>query len=39
VVIAVPAGGGRDGGGGITREGTRRNCRVLIEYLEGWLNG
>lgn len=39
VVIAVPAGGGRDGGQGITREGTRRNIRVLIEYLEGWLNG
>ena len=25
--------------GVITVEGTRRNARVLIEYLEGWLNG
>jgi malate synthase len=25
--------------GPITLEGTRRNCRMLIEYLEGWLNG
>ena len=32
VVIGVPE-------GSITREGTRRNVRVLIEYLEGWLNG
>lgn len=32
VTIAVPA-------GPITVEGTRRNARMLIEYLEGWLNG
>lgn len=25
--------------GNITLEGTRRNARMLIEYLEGWLNG
>jgi malate synthase len=25
--------------GPITIEGTRRNARMLIEYLEGWLNG
>ena len=25
--------------GPITVEGTRRNARMLIEYLEGWLNG
>jgi malate synthase len=25
--------------GPVTLEGTRRNCRMLIEYLEGWLNG
>jgi malate synthase len=25
--------------GPITTEGTRRNCRMLIEYVEGWLNG
>ncbi len=25
--------------GPITVEGTRRNCRMLVEYLEGWLNG
>ncbi len=25
--------------GPVTQEGTRRNCRMLIEYLEGWLNG
>ncbi|OLC34292.1 MAG: hypothetical protein AUH81_12525 [Candidatus Rokubacteria bacterium 13_1_40CM_4_69_5] len=25
--------------GPITVEGTRRNCRMLIEYVEGWLNG
>jgi malate synthase len=25
--------------GPITLEGTRRNVRMLIEYLEGWLNG
>jgi malate synthase len=30
--IEVPA-------GPITLEGTRRNVRMLIEYLEGWLNG
>ena len=23
----------------ITVEGTRRNCRMLVEYVEGWLNG
>src|SRR3989441_13073933 len=32
VRIEVPA-------GPITLEGTRRNCRMVIEYLEGWLNG
>jgi len=32
VRLEVPA-------GPITLEGTRRNCRMLIEYLEGWLNG
>src|SRR5215813_6041681 len=30
--IEVPA-------GPITVEGTRRNARMLIEYLEGWLGG
>ncbi len=25
--------------GPVTLEGTRRNCRMLIEYVEGWLNG
>lgn len=25
--------------GNITIEGTRRNVRMLLEYLEGWLNG
>ena len=25
--------------GQITVEGTRRNARMLVEYLEGWLNG
>ena len=25
--------------GPITMEGTRRNARMLIEYVEGWLNG
>jgi malate synthase len=25
--------------GPITLEGTRRNCRMVIEYVEGWLNG
>ncbi len=25
--------------GPITIEGTRRNARMLVEYLEGWLNG
>jgi malate synthase len=30
--IKVPA-------GLITLEGTRRNARMLLEYLEGWLNG
>jgi malate synthase len=25
--------------GPITLEGTRRNCRMLVEYVEGWLNG
>jgi malate synthase len=25
--------------GPITLEGTRRNCHMVIEYLEGWLNG
>jgi malate synthase len=32
VMIEVPA-------GRITVEGTRRNARMVIEYLEGWLNG
>jgi malate synthase len=32
VRIQVPA-------GPITVEGTRRNARMLIEYVEGWLNG
>jgi malate synthase len=32
VKIEVPA-------GPITIEGTRRNVRMVIEYLEGWLNG
>ena len=32
VEIAVPE-------GPITIEGTRRNSRMLVEYLEGWLNG
>jgi malate synthase len=32
VRIEVPA-------GPITVEGTRRNARMLIEYVEGWLNG
>jgi len=32
VHLAVPE-------GPITVEGTRRNARMLIEYLEGWLNG
>ena len=32
IVIRVPE-------GPITVEGTRRNARMLIEYLEGWLNG
>ncbi|HEX2442283.1 MAG TPA: hypothetical protein VHT71_28480 [Methylomirabilota bacterium] len=32
VKIEVPA-------GPITLEGTRRNARMLIEYVEGWLNG
>jgi malate synthase len=32
IEIAVPE-------GPITVEGTRRNARMLIEYLEGWLNG
>lgn len=30
--IEVPA-------GPITLEGTRRNARMLVEYVEGWLNG
>ena len=25
--------------GKITQEGTRRNIRTIIEYLEGWFNG
>ena len=25
--------------GPITLEGTRRNARTIIEYIEGWLNG
>jgi malate synthase len=32
VRIEVPA-------GPITLEGTRRNARMVIEYVEGWLNG
>ena len=32
VRVEVPA-------GPITLEGTRRNARMLIEYVEGWLNG
>jgi malate synthase len=32
VRLEVPA-------GPITLEGTRRNARMLIEYVEGWLNG
>jgi malate synthase len=32
VRIEVPA-------GPISLEGTRRNCRMVIEYLEGWLSG
>ena len=32
IVIEVPE-------GPITVEGTRRNARMLIEYVEGWLNG
>jgi malate synthase len=32
VRIEVPA-------GPITVEGTRRNARMVVEYLEGWLNG
>jgi malate synthase len=32
VAIEVPA-------GPITVEGTRRNARMVVEYLEGWLNG
>ena len=32
VQIEVPA-------GPITLEGTRRNARMVIEYVEGWLNG
>jgi malate synthase len=32
VAIEVPA-------GPVTLEGTRRNARMVIEYLEGWLNG
>jgi malate synthase len=32
VRIEVPA-------GPITVEGTRRNARMVIEYVEGWLNG
>src|SRR5215468_197685 len=32
VTLEVPA-------GPITVEGTRRNARMLIEYVEGWLNG
>jgi malate synthase len=32
VRLEVPA-------GPITVEGTRRNARMLIEYVEGWLNG
>src|SRR5207237_6705427 len=32
VRVEVPA-------GPITLEGTRRNARMVIEYVEGWLNG
>ena len=32
VKIGVPA-------GAVTLEGTRRNARMLVEYVEGWLNG
>ena len=32
VNISVPA-------GSVTTEGSRRNARMLIEYVEGWLNG
>jgi malate synthase len=32
VTIEVPA-------GPITVEGTRRNARMVVEYVEGWLNG
>jgi malate synthase len=32
VTIEVPA-------GPVTLEGTRRNARMLVEYVEGWLNG
>jgi malate synthase len=32
IKIEVPA-------GPITVEGTRRNCRMVVEYVEGWLNG
>src|SRR5712692_1742268 len=32
VRIEVPA-------GSITLEGTRRNARMVVEYVEGWLNG
>src|SRR6185295_11438479 len=32
VAIEVPA-------GPITVEGTRRNARMIVEYVEGWLNG
>jgi malate synthase len=32
VKVEVPA-------GPITLEGTRRNARMLVEYVEGWLNG
>jgi malate synthase len=32
LALKVPA-------GHITLEGTRRNARMLLEYLEGWLNG
>jgi malate synthase len=32
VRIEVPA-------GPVTLEGTRRNARMLVEYVEGWLNG
>jgi malate synthase len=32
VRVEVPA-------GPVTTDGTRRNCRMVIEYVEGWLNG